>query len=89
MASQSQELTRRYHAGYKYIVREALSIAQGGRCGICNKLARLVVDHDHRTKRVRGALCNGCNIRLGMVEDEQLLKAARRYLRTHRRKATS
>lgn len=50
-----------------------LSDKQGGRCGICNDLPttrKLVVDHDHKTKRVRGLLCNLCNAFLGKVEKD-------------------
>ena len=47
--------------------------AQGGVCAICNRLSkngkRLVVDHCHRTKVVRGLLCHNCNLTLGKYED--------------------
>lgn len=37
-----------------------------GRCAICNRPAttfrkRLAVDHDHKTKEIRGLLCLHCN----------------------------
>lgn len=39
------------------------------RCEICNKERPLVVDHSHRTGKVRGMLCNPCNQALGSIEE--------------------
>jgi hypothetical protein len=36
-------------------------------CRVCGHIAR-VVDHDHETDLVRGALCHGCNSRIGTLE---------------------
>jgi hypothetical protein len=42
---------------------------QGGRCRICGEENiqghRLYVDHNHRTGKVRGLLCSGCNLGIG------------------------
>lgn len=47
---------------------------QKGSCGICEtplKLlppARVVMDHDHKSKLIRGALCDLCNVQIGMPD---------------------
>ena len=61
---------------------------QDGRCGICRKKPqknrRLTVDHDHRTDKVRGLLCDSCNIGLEKFNDSTLdLYGAIRYLDNH------
>ncbi len=58
---------------------------QGGVCAICRRECstgmRLAVDHCHATKRVRGLLCNACNLSLGkMGDDPTRLRAAADYL---------
>ena len=55
---------------------------QATECVICGDEGNLVVDHDHRTGRVRGALCQRCNMGLGHFRDEpELLELAAMYLR--------
>jgi hypothetical protein len=51
-------------------------------CAICNTpTSKLVVDHCHKTNRVRGVLCNSCNLGLGKFKDSpELLEAAMLYL---------
>jgi hypothetical protein len=51
-------------------------------CVICGDEGALVVDHDHRTGRVRGALCQRCNMGLGHFRDDpDLLEQAAMYVR--------
>lgn len=64
---------------------ERMLAEQGGRCAICKrrptKGISLHVDHEHRTKRVRGLLCFRCNNALGDFRDRaDFLVAALHYL---------
>jgi predicted nucleic acid-binding Zn ribbon protein len=66
---------------------DALLLAQGGRCAICGadeaggKGGRFHVDHNHATGRVRGLLCHGCNLGIGMLRDDpDVMRAAIRYV---------
>ena len=58
---------------------------QKGRCAICDiefdstiKELRPQIDHDHKTKKVRGLLCGPCNKGLGFFKDDpaRLIKAS-------------
>lgn len=57
---------------------------QNGKCAVCGKELdhNLCVDHDHKTGKIRGLLCDKCNLALGNVDDnlEILLKLIE-YLR--------
>jgi hypothetical protein len=44
----------------------------------------LCIDHDHRTGKIRGLLCNACNAGIGFFEEDVARFAeAVRYLRRH------
>jgi hypothetical protein len=59
--------------------------AQKGVCAICGchqRFQKLAVDHNHKTKKVRGLLCMRCNRGLGWFFDsQQRLQAAADYLK--------
>lgn len=49
----------------RWAMLQLLSRVQDDRCPICQRRARLVLDHNHATGIVRGALCPPCNGREG------------------------
>lgn len=80
------DLMRRYgisHDDYEQMVKD-----QDGKCLICGGPPTVgrtgkpcfAVDHNHDTGEVRGLLCNGCNIKLHAIEDEQFYASAHIYL---------
>lgn len=59
--------------------------SQNDLCCICKKVMGntfdRVVDHDHKTNKVRGLLCRKCNCALGLFgDDQEKLKSALVYL---------
>jgi hypothetical protein len=63
---------------------------QNKRCGVCGRKQRpkermFDIDHDHKTRKVRGIICNCCNFLLGYAKDNtDILHKAIRYLEKHR-----
>jgi len=59
---------------------------QNGRCKICGKPQsdfgrKLAIDHNHKTGRVRGLLCNNCNVIIGLCyENTDILISTISYL---------
>lgn len=60
--------------------RAQMAADQGGLCAICRRKPVRVIDHNHRTGFVRGLLCQSCNTSLHMIEDNDLLQSALKYL---------
>jgi hypothetical protein len=67
---------------------------QGGVCKICSgtdmrrwrdgriQRVTLFVDHEHSTGRIRGLLCNKCNVGVAMFgDDEEMMLRAAKYLK--------
>lgn len=81
---------RRYKYGIQPEEFDRLIIESGGYCMLCGRLAApkgvraLVVDHDHKTNKIRGVICNVCNQTLGFLEGHELgldwLRGALTYL---------
>ena len=85
-ASKQAQKVREYKRNYGLAHDVALSLANNriGECKICSKVTKLVVDHCHSTKVVRGLICDNCNKMLGHSFDnpQTLIKAAE-YLRSN------
>ncbi len=82
---------RKYHLKRRYgLTREdfdSLLATQGFLCPICLKRPAVHVDHDHRTGKVRGILCEMCNGGLGQFRDSpKTIEAAIEYLENHTKK---
>lgn len=84
LIQKSQELMRL--CGITLEQREAIFVVQGEKCDICGVFGDDVVwhtDHDHKTKKFRGVLCNLCNNMLGMARDNpEILRRGIEYLTT-------
>lgn len=66
--------------------KKQMIIAQDNRCAICKTEFQLSkpthVDHDHFSNKVRGILCNCCNVSIGYMKENPLLfEKAADYLR--------
>ena len=70
---------------YNYLLER-----QEQKCGMCkvlfdkNKPRSIHIDHNHKTGKVRGILCDGCNLFLGHFESEayqRRVEQAQTYLR--------
>lgn len=56
---------------------------QNFKCPVCNRkiTKNLSVDHNHLTGRIRGLICNNCNLAIGNAdESSERLRALARYL---------
>ncbi len=63
----------RYEYGLSLQQYQVMCEAQNHECLLCHQKPRkLFVDHDHMTGRVRGLLCNRCNVAVGYIEKTNL-----------------
>lgn len=69
---------------YGLTVSEAQRVVTQKACAICEVVPRnknLDIDHDHKTEKFRGLLCNSCNRGLGHFKDNpEFLRKAASYL---------
>jgi len=77
--TRKQDLKRKYNLTIEQF--EQMKEKQNNLCKICNSSNKLVVDHCHKTNKVRGLLCNECNKGLGFFRDNRkFLDIAIQYL---------
>jgi hypothetical protein len=60
------DILRRYDITQKEY--DSLLESQNGCCAICHREVTLTVDHDHITGKIRGLLCNRCNVYFSWFE---------------------
>lgn len=54
-------------------------------CEVCGAMGTICLDHDHKTGKFRGWICNRCNVAIGMVKDNsETLVALSDYLKKSR-----
>lgn len=80
----------KYHFGITIEDYNIILTRQRGVCAICGspnrykknkKISMLVVDHCHETDKVRGLLCDACNLAIGLLKDDaRLMRRAIKYL---------
>jgi hypothetical protein len=76
---------------YGIVYEDYLSMhrEQDYKCKICKRHADefkkgLVVDHDHKTGKVRDLLCTNCNSQLHVLENKELYDKYMHYLNSHK-----
>ena len=68
---------------YRYGLTQPL-VNSNSKCAICAGTEKLVVDHNHQTKEVRGVLCSKCNHAVGLLKDSSIVcRNAADYLEKH------
>ena len=66
-----RDLIKKYHM--TLIDYDNLLKAQDGSCALCYRKPGKVplhVDHDHKTRKIRGLLCHQCNWYLGIIDKD-------------------
>jgi hypothetical protein len=62
-------LLKTNYPGFSLEQFELMVDVQGGLCACCGKASKLVVDHCHKTGRIRALLCHSCNTALGLLNE--------------------
>lgn len=52
--------------------------------GISTRIKALALDHNHTTGKMRGLLCQACNVKLGVYEQAGWIEMAEKYLEKYK-----
>lgn len=90
LANRARRLNLQYLKRYGVTAadKQALLAKQRSKCAICRIATPTKggwhLDHDHKTKEIRGVLCGRCNWMIGHArESPKVLLAAAKYLQAH------
>ncbi|MGH7974883.1 MAG: endonuclease domain-containing protein [bacterium] len=75
---------RQHNLKYRYNLSlkqyNTMLILQDNRCALCRKDKKLVVDHNHKTGKVRALLCQLCNYVISIFDSKELHKKFLMYV---------
>jgi hypothetical protein len=85
---EEKERQRKANYGLTPDKYQVLYKTQNGCCAICREpMVKINIDHDHKTGKVRGLLCERHNRGLGFFQDDiKRLSRAIAYLKAHKRR---
>ena len=78
-----KECASRQQRKYKYNLTDIqlTELLTDAKCKICALTESLVIDHCHKTNKIRGIICKKCNTSIGgLLDDWKLVKKAYEYL---------
>ncbi len=88
----SRDMQLKYKYGISLEQYKQMFTEQSGLCAVCNKpekakrlgkIKDLSVDHCHKTGKVRGLLCQSCNIAEGHLKDAETANKLFNYMKKH------
>jgi len=66
--------------------RQQIYLNQNGCCACCGKAIpyeEINTDHNHKTGKVRGLICQRCNIGMGFLDNLDFMEKALQYQKLH------
>jgi len=74
-------INRKSRYGLEQEQYEQMFLNQNGKCAICRENVVRDVDHCHATGKIRGLLCQTCNLMIGYSKDNpEVLRLGAEYL---------